>query len=203
MTTDYIKLKVEGHLFMRDIDTNEVLVDQHNDIHIKNFGDALGWAMADYPQGFIEEMHFGSGGSTVNSTGAITYLDTNVNDAPDLADLHGAGGITYSKVVNDRSSNFTDDDSKTNIKVFPNTVNPYTDIVVTCTLDYGEPSNQALFDNATDMESAYVFDEIALKTVDTAAGRKRMLTHVIFHPVQKSLNRAIEIIYTIRISMVT
>jgi hypothetical protein len=28
-----------------------------------------------------------------------------------------------------------------------------------------------------------------------------MLTHVIFHPVQKSANRSLEIIYTLRIQM--
>lgn len=197
-----MSIKAEGHVVIRDRDTQEVLVDQHNDIHIKNFGEALAMAMANFSNGFIEEMHFGSGGSIINSTGSIDYLETNVNDPPDQADLHGAGGVTYFKVVNDRSSNFTDDDAKTNVKVYPNSLNPYTDIVVTCTLDYGEPAGQAAFDNASSTEADFVFDELALKTVDTTANKKRMLTHVIFHPVQKALNRAIEIVYTIRITMV-
>jgi len=72
----------------------------------------------------------------------------------------------------------------------------YSDIVVTCTLDYNEPSDQTAFDTATSFADSYVFDEMALKTADDT-----MITHVIFHPINKSLNRIIEIIYTLRISM--
>lgn len=202
MKTEHLKVKVTGHVFMRDRDTQEVLVDQHNDIHMKNFGEAMALALARYDHGFIEEMWFGSGGSLVNSTGSIFYLETNVNDGQDQADLHGAGGVTFKKVVNDRSPFFVGDDTRTNVRVVPNSTNPYTDIVVTCTLEYGEPAGQAVFDNATSTEAPFVFDELCLKTVDVTTGKRRMLTHVIFHPVQKSLNRAIEIIYTLRIVMV-
>ena len=75
----------------------------------------------------------------------------------------------------------------------------YTDIVVSCLLDYGEPSSQEAFDNSVDMAGEFVFDELGLK----AAGTDKLLTHVIFHPVQKSLNRLIQIDYTIRIQSLT
>jgi hypothetical protein len=196
-----LSIKAEGHVVIRDLDTREVLVDQHNDIHIKNFGEALALALAGRSNGFIEEMHFGSGGSIVNSTGSIDYLAPNVSDAQDQADLHGAGGITYFKVVNNNSSRFNSDPNTTNIKIIPNALNPYTDIVITCTLGYGEPEGQAAFDNGT-VNAPFVFDELCLKTLDPITNKKRMLTHVIFHPVQKALNRSIEVEYTVRITMV-
>ena len=74
----------------------------------------------------------------------------------------------------------------------------YTDILVSCLLDYGEPSGQQAFDNATDPENAYVFDELGLRSY-SASGTGRLITHVIFHPVQKSLNRLIQIDYTVRV----
>ena len=78
----------------------------------------------------------------------------------------------------------------------------YSDIVVTATLDYDEPVDQELLDNETDMESDYVFDEISLHSQASANAESQdgmMLTHIIFHPIQKSANRRLQIIYTIRI----
>ena len=76
----------------------------------------------------------------------------------------------------------------------------YTDILVTCLLDYGEPPTQQAFDNSTNFNGEYVFDELGLKSFSTEGPNTGMLlTHVIFHPVQKSLNRLIQIDYTIRI----
>jgi hypothetical protein len=75
----------------------------------------------------------------------------------------------------------------------------YSDILVSCLLDYGEPSGQDAFDNSTDLSGDFVFDELGLK----AAGSGRLLTHVIFHPVQKSLNRLIQIDYTVRVQSLT
>ena len=68
-------------------------------------------------------------------------------------------------------------------------------------LDYGEPENQSAFDNNTSNDSTYVFDELGLISFDPSkpANEGLLLTHVVFHPVQKSLNRLIQIDYTIRI----
>ena len=41
-------------------------------------------------------------------------------------------------------------------------------------------------------------DELGLKAY-SPDGEGRLLTHVIFHPVQKSLNRLIQIDYTVRV----
>jgi hypothetical protein len=67
-------------------------------------------------------------------------------------------------------------------------------------LDFGEPSGQAAFDNATSTEGNFVFDELGLKSFNPEGpDTGLLLTHVIFHPVQKSLNRMIQVDYTIRI----
>ena len=83
--------------------------------------------------------------------------------------------------------------------------NKYTDIVATCTLDYGEPTGQEAFDNTTNFNGDFVFDELGLKSWEgTENGTSnKLLTHVIFHPVQKSLNRLIQIDYTLRIQSLT
>ena len=53
-----------------------------------------------------------------------------------------------------------------------------------------------------DTDNLYVFDELGLVGFSTD-GSSRLLTHVIFHPVQKSLNRLIQVDYTVRIQSLT
>jgi len=80
----------------------------------------------------------------------------------------------------------------------------YSDILISCLLDYGEPSGQSAFDTASDQNSQFVFDELGLKSYSTdGPNAGLLLTHVIFHPVQKSLNRLIQIDYTVRIQSLT
>jgi hypothetical protein len=69
-------------------------------------------------------------------------------------------------------------------------------------LDYGEPNNQEAFDNTTYLDGEYVFDELGLRAYNPT-GTGKLLTHVIFHPVQKSLNRLIQIDYTVRVQSLT
>ena len=49
----------------------------------------------------------------------------------------------------------------------------------------------------------FVFDELGLKGKGPDNTEGKLLTHVIFHPVQKSLNRLIQIDYTVRIQSLT
>lgn len=192
-------VKSFGHILIRDITdpTPVVLEDKFNAIHYENFSNAIALSLADYPNGVIEEMHFGNGGSVISATGTISYYPPNVTGL--TADLYND---TYFKVVNNRSSRFTDDPNLTNIVTNHIAGNTYTDIIITCTLNYGEPSAQDAFDTADQTNATYTFDELGLKTYDATTGIKRLITHVIFNPIQKSLNRIIEIIYTVRIAMV-
>jgi hypothetical protein len=75
-------------------------------------------------------------------------------------------------------------------------------VLISCILDYSEPDGQEAFDNSQDLDSNFVFDELGLKSY-SSSGNGKLLTHVVFHPVQKSLNRLLQIDYTVRIQSLT
>lgn len=188
-----IPCNIQGFVKIYDPNTGEVLVDKRNAIHYENMSVALAQTLADRNVGYIYSMAFGNGGSSVDPTGVITYLPPNTT-----GQSAGLYNETYSKVVNDNSAADTDPiNNKMTVLHTSGTV--YTDILVTCLLDYGEPPQQQAFDNSTNFNGEYVFDELGLKGWNGAVDDLRLLTHVIFHPVQKSLNRQIQIDYTIRI----
>jgi hypothetical protein len=190
-------LQIEGYVKIIDPVTHTVLVNKKNSIHYENFSKALARSICAGPlnatdvesaSGFIKSMTFGNGGTDVSPTGVITYKTPNYIGSS--ATLYNS---TYTKVVNQNFSNNVDP-TKTNLTVNHLVGKAYTDILVTCLLNYAEPSGQQNFDNTTDFNDEYVFDELGLQS---AGGE--LLTHVIFHPVQKSLNRLIQIEYTVRI----
>ena len=193
---DLSGILVEGHIKIWYPETGEVAVNKRNAIHYENMSVALAESLANEGQGFISSMAFGNGGTSVDPTGIITYLTPNSTGTN--ASLYNE---TYTKVVNDRlSSNL--DPTRNRIETRHVTGKNYTDVFVTCLLDYGEPGGQEAFDNTSDNDSAYVFDELGLVSFSTT-NNPRLLTHVIFHPVQKSLNRLIQIDYTVRIQSLT
>ena len=107
------------------------------------------------------------------------------------------------KSINDLSA-ANSDATRNKIEVRHTSGNVYSDIVCTCLLDYGEPAGQSAFDNTTTFTDSFVFDELALYSYSTSgAGKGKLLTHVVFHPVQKSLNRLIQIDYTVRVQSLT
>jgi len=185
--------QVRGHIRIHDPKTGEVFVDKSNAIHYENLSIALAQSLADRNLGFIYSMAFGNGGSSVDPTGVITYLPPNTTGQS--ANLYNE---TWSKVVDDLSAADTDP-LNNKMTVLHTSGNVYTDILVTCLLDYGEPPQQQAFDNSTDFNGEFVFDELGLKAWNGSADDLRLITHVIFHPVQKSLNRQIQVDYTLRI----
>jgi len=194
-TDSYASIRAEGHVLITDSVSGEVILDKKNAIHFENFAEAIALCMANRPKGNIHEMVFGNGGSTVDGTGELTYFLPNTTGQDST--LYNP---TYSKVVDDNSP-LNADKTKNNIRVQHTQNTTFADILITCTLDYGEPSDQDITDDAVNMSGKYIFDEIGIRSFDTATGNGRLLTHVIFHPVQKSRNRSFEILYTIRILM--
>jgi hypothetical protein len=187
-------ISIQGHIKIYDPISKEVYIDKRNAIHYENFSIALAQSIANQGEGPIAEMVFGNGGTRV-SNGIITYLTP--NSVGRTATLYNQ---TYYKTVDaknaaslDPARNFME------TRHIEGTV--YTDILITCLLDFGEPSGQLAFDNETNTDTAaFVFDELGLKAYSPVGPNTGdLLTHVIFHPVQKSLNRMIQIDYTVRI----
>ena len=189
-------IAVSGHIKIHDPMSGEVYVDKKNAIHYENMSIALAESLANQGQGMIYEMSFGNGGTSVDPTGIITYLTPNSTGTN--ASLYNQ---TFTKVVDDRSVNNIDP-ARNKIETRHISGTNYTDILVTCLLDYGEPNGQEAFDTSTGTDSLYVFDELGLRAY-SPDGTGRLLTHVIFHPIQKSLNRLIQIDYTVRVQSLT
>ena len=187
-------IHIQGHIKIFDPETKEVFVDKRNAIHYENMSEAIAQSLSNKGISFVTEMHFGNGGTTVDPTGVITYLPTNTN--VQNADLYSP---QYFKIVDD--TNAANGDPLRNKMVITHVPGQiYSDIIVSCLLDYGEPNGQAVFDNSQDLNGQFVFDELGLKGFNPLGdGLGKLLTHVIFSPVQKSLNRLIQIDYTVRI----
>ena len=186
---------IQGHIKIFDPESNEIFVNKRNAIHYENFSIGLAQAMSNQGQGFISEMCFGNGGSRIDPTGIITYLTP--NNVGLNATLYNQ---TYIKNIDSNGSTNLDP-SRNFMEIRHITGTAYTDILVSCLLDFGEPNGQQAFDNSTNMNGDYIFDELGLRAYspDGIPGNGMLLTHVIFHPVQKSLNRLLQIDYTVRI----
>jgi len=184
-------IQMKGFFKIIDRDTGEVIMEDTNAIHFENMSIALANNLAHKTDNFIYSMVFGNGGSYVDLTGIITYLSTNTTGSNSA--LYNQ---TYSKVVDDNSSNNTNT-TENYIQTMHPTGYTYTDIVITCLLDVGEPSGQSTTD-VISTPNNYEFDELGIMGYSSTT--PLLLTHAIFHPVLKSTNRAFEIIYTIRIN---
>lgn len=193
---DTTGIHIEGHIKIWDPVSKEVFINKRNAVHYENMSIALAQSIANSGQGWISQMAFGNGGTAVDPTGIITYLSPNSSGSN--ASLYNQ---TYAKIVDDRSSNNVDP-TRNYIETRHVTGTNYTDVFITCLLDYGEPNGQSAFDNTNNNNSLYVFDELGLKSY-SSTGQSLLLTHVVFHPVQKSLNRLIQIDYTVRIQSLT
>lgn len=183
---------VEGHVLIKDTDTGEVLLNKHNAINFTNMALAMARVLGgevDSESGLsyvIKKMAFGNGGTLIDGTGTIEYKSTNTDTE--------AGALyhkTYEKLV-DGTDAILPSENTTTVQKFDGLV--YSDIVITSTLDYTEPAAQETVDNSTTLTGDFAFDEIGLIT-ETGS----YISHIIFHPIEKSANRKIQVIYTIRI----
>jgi hypothetical protein len=201
MSVITLSYKIEGFFKIYDPNDGEIFVDKKNAINYENMSEAIADTLSSRGYGEIYQMAFGNGGASVSDTGVITYLPPNV-----IGQNAALYNQTYAKIVDDTSV-FNLDPTRNKMTVTHTTGKFYTDILVQCLLDYGEPAGQAAFDNSTQTDSSYIFDELGLLAnygTDSAGSIiTRLLTHVIFHPVQKSLNRQIQVDYTVRIQSLT
>lgn len=203
---DNMGMNVSGHILIRDKDTGQELVNKRNAIHYGNMAYIVAQALTNQDDAFIHYMAFGNGATSVDTAGKVVYKTPRVTEGYESgANLYSR---TFAKPVSTDSENPPSQRASNKIEVVSGV--SYTDLKITCTLGYSEPDDADAFDSSVSNEGNYVFDELALFSKPTAdtydkwqigIDSSTMLTHVIFHPVQKSKNRVIEVIYTIRIQL--
>jgi hypothetical protein len=190
---EHAGIGMNGHILIRDKETGEEIVNKRNAIHYGNMANIVANALNSDGNSKLHFMAFGNGGTSVDTAGKVVYKSPRVSESFEAsADLYSR---SYNKII---SANTATD------KIEVVAGSSFTDLKITCTLGYAEPSDQDLFDSSTDNDGSYVFDELALFSYpsdNTNITTSKMLTHVVFHPVQKSQNRIIEIIYTVRIQL--
>lgn len=186
----------EGHIKIFDPENGEVFIDKRNAIHYENMSVAMVNSLSNQGQGTIYQMVFGTGGTIVDPTGLITYLTPNT-----IGINSSLYNQTYAKVV-DQNAAENLDPIRNKMEIRHISGATYSDILISCTLDYGEIPDQEAFDNSQNLDGNFIFDELGLKSYNPN-GEGKLLTHVVFHPVQKSLNRLLQIDYTIRVQSLT
>lgn len=187
-------IALRGHIKIYDPETKEVFIDKPNAINYENFSLSLAQSISNQGLGMIEGIAFGNGGTRVDNTGIITYLTPNVIGVS--ASLYNQ---TYYKVV-DAKQTYDLDPARNFMQARHVPGAFYSDVMISCLLDFGEPTGQQAFDNAANFDGTFVFDELGVRAYSpNGPGTGPLLTHVIFHPVQKSLNRLVQVDYTIRI----
>lgn len=186
--TENMNFNIEGHVKIVNLDNNSVILDKRNAVNYQNFAKIISQVLANSGSGAgIHSMAFGNGGVNIDSLGNITYKPTKT-----FGSTGSLYNETYSKIV----QNEPVVDEFNNISYAYIDGNNYSDTIITATLDYSDPTGYPEFDTTDNIDGDYIFNEIALKTINDD-----YLTHIIFHPVLKSQNRRIQVIYTLRLTI--
>jgi hypothetical protein len=173
-------------MYMRN-GQGQVLLDQRNAIHNEHASIILARGLANRDDGSVYSMHFGSGGATIDPLGDIIFATPNTVGASDL------NVPTYFEVVDDTLG--APSGNQMAVRHVNGTL--FSDVEIRCVIDKDEPFGQQAFDNVgfnINDASLFIFDEIGLKSQDGL-----LLTHITFSPIQKSANRIIEVVYTLRV----
>lgn len=184
-----LKMTMKGHVLIKDLRSGEVILDKKNAMHPQNMASAVAQSLSRESTGYIYKIAFGNGGTFYNSEPALVFRPPNTIGNADLYNQ------TYEVQVDEQSVGTPSNNSVISAPSPDPSISSI--ITITVQLNADEPAGQASDDNeTTDPESTYTFDEIGLKTSDD-----RLLTHLIFSPIEKTANRAFLIIYTIITSL--
>ena len=197
------KTKINGHVLIKDKNTDEVLLDKKNAIHNRNMALAIARGLANESNHQVFKMVFGNGGTYVEAgtSGCFQYHYNSPNVRDPAADLYNK---PYSEVIDDQETSANGNQVVTSTGTVANTFL----VICTCTLSANEPSGQSATDganNTTDQtsptEETFSFDELGLKTSDITSEDGLLLSHIIFNPIEKTANRELVITYTLTISV--
>lgn len=204
---DQANVHIDGFVKIWEPDSGEILLEKHNAVNQEVMSYVIARLLQSSTNEYIAEMHFGNGGVIVDNTGNITYKDVDLNlETGFSASLFNP---TYYKVIDTGDSVNNDDITKNKVEVSHVNGLTYTDLVITCTLNTDQPNaddvgnlvqqTQDSYDNGN-LTGNFVFNELGLKSKgQDGLNSGMLLTHIVFHPVQKSANRTIQVVYTLRI----
>lgn len=201
---DLVNLSIEGHVKIWDPETSEVFLDKHNAINAETMSIVTAHMLQGNNNVYVYEIHFGNGGAIIDDTGNITYKDVSLNlESGTLAGLYNP---TYFKNIDSADEVNNLEPTRNKVEVVHTEGLKYTDLVITCTLEQDEPSGQRDLDNAsmdnnllTNPDGEFIFNELGLRSKNTGPVPSYLLSQIVFHPVQKSANRVIQVVYTLRL----
>jgi hypothetical protein len=188
-----LQVNIKGRMVIRDVETNEVCLDQCNAIHPQNMASVIARALSRDPNGYIYFLSFGNGGTFLNTNNQLVFRPPNTIGAANLYNP------TYTIQVDEQSSGTPATNSTISAQSTPPAITSV--ITITAQLNANEPSGQAVADNITTnvngaTKAPFIFDEVGLKSSDGL-----LLSHLVFTPFEKTANRAFLIIYTLTVSV--
>jgi len=188
-------LKITGHVKVVDLATNQILVDRFNAVNAETLSIVIANMLQGNSSQYVYEMHFGNGGTVISDTGNITYNEVDENlQLGTVAELYNP---IYYKVVDATDALNNEDETRNKVEVSHEEGLPYTDLIITCTLEENQPET-----SNPSTTGELVFDEIGLKSRGSSGvNTGYLLSHIVFDPVEKSAGRVIQVVYTLRINL--
>lgn len=197
--TDTVKLKIDSLIKIYEYENErdlinhanaKVLLRTHNDIHPENASILVARGIANRINGSIFTLNVGTGGATIDPLGNITFATPNTSGVADI------NSPVYFEVVDDNRG--APSGNQMSVRHINGTL--FSDVEIRMVIDKNEPFGQSPIDSTgiNVNTSSFVFDEIGLKTEDGL-----LVTHAVFSPIEKSANRIIEIVYTLRVRIVS
>lgn len=182
-------VNIQGFVKITDLKTGEILRDVENAVNPEAMSVILATMLQGNNSQYLYELHLGNGGIVIDETGNITYKDVEENlTLGVVAELYNP---LYYKVIDTLDDINNTDITSNNVIVNHLDGLPYTDVVVVCTLQEEDPVSS---------DGELIFNELGLKSKGVSGlNTGYLLTHVVFEPVVKNVNRAIQIEYTLRI----
>lgn len=187
MMKSTVNIKIDGYIKIIDVPSGKILHEGHNAINSETMSIVVANMLAGNNSQYIYEMHFGNGGVIDGTT--IKDVEENLVLGT-VAELYNP---LYYKVIDANDTINNPEPSRNFVTVHHLDGLPYTDLIVTCTLEENEPLS---------LDGAIIFNEIGLKSRGkTGLNSGYLLTHYASENIPKTSSSCIQVVYTLRIRL--
>lgn len=180
-----LPIKIDTRVIIKDINSNEILVDKSNAIHSQNMARIIARALAHETNSWIYRIAFGNGGTFIDAAGNVVHNPP--NDGSDGSWESRLYNETYSEIVDKSSPYFGQDlgssdpnntrpgggadpaDDPTGAGVVSQEAGLKSNVIVSVFLNENEPSGQLPDDMSSSPDTCFLFDEIGLYSPGLAA----------------------------------